>query len=95
MLVVGVERAAVNPRLFARSDNPTVTSYYATDWNRTVFETYRRRGTVVLERSGQAVATGRYRIVDRSRGLGGGYHAHLAGLIAETVAEGFRGAVPR
>lgn len=95
LLVVDVERVAIDPGILRHCADLRVRSYYATDWNATAFDLYQKTGTVQPRVGGEAVVTGRYRITDRTRGASPRYRGRIADLVVDAVTDGFRGSVPR
>lgn len=95
LLVVEVDRSAIDPGIFRHSADLGLSTYYSTDWNATAFQQYEETGTVQTRADGEAVVTGEHRIIDRTRGLSTRYRGHAADLVVDAVADGFRGSVPR
>lgn len=95
VLVVDVERVAIDPGILRHCAALRVSSYNATDWNATSFEQYRNTGTVQPRAEAEAVVIAGYRITDRTLGASPRYRERIADMVVDTGTDGFRGTVPR
>lgn len=95
LLVVDIEQTEVDPGLVSHSADVTVESYYATDWNATLFEQYQETGVIEQRSPDQAVTSGEYAIRDRTSGVSTRYRRYVADLVVDAVADSFRGTIPR